>query len=59
MLGTREVLVGENHVFGITQLLQVGVNGCLDHGWWATHQDEYGLPRGREVLLDHVGSNKA
>lgn len=32
---------------------------CLDQGWWATHQDERGLPRGREVLLDHVLGNEA
>ena len=53
------MLVGENHVLGITQFLQVRVSGCLDQGWRATHQDERGLPRTREVLLDHVGSNEA
>lgn len=55
----RETLVGENHVLGITQFLQVRVCSCLDQGWWATHQDERGLPRGREVLLDHVLGNEA
>lgn len=55
----REALVGENHVLGITQFLQVRVCGCLDQRWWATHQDERGLPRGREVLLDHVPGNEA
>lgn len=59
LLRTREVLVGENHVLGITQFLQVRVSGCLDQGLWATHQDERGLCRRRQVLLDHVGSNKA
>lgn len=54
-----EALVGENHVLGITQLLQVRVSCRLDQGWWATHQDERGLPWRRKVLLDHVGSNKA
>ena len=55
----REALVGENHVLGITQFLQVRVRGCLDQGWWATHQEERGLPREREVLLDHVLGNEA
>lgn len=54
-----EMLVGKNHVFGVTQLLQVGLSGCLDQGWGTTHQDERVLPRRREVLLDHVGGHKA
>lgn len=55
----REALVGENHVLGITQFLQVRVRSCLDQGQWATHQDERGLSRRREVLLDHVLGNEA
>lgn len=59
MLEAREVLVSENHILGITQFLQVRVSSCLDQGQRATHQDERGLPRRREVLLDHVGSDVA
>lgn len=59
MLEAREVSVSENHILGITQFLQVRVSSCLDQGQWATHQDECGLPRRREVLLDHVGGDVA
>lgn len=59
MLGARKVLVSENHLLGITQFLQVRMSSCLDQGHWATHQDERGLPRRREVLLDHVGGDVA
>lgn len=52
------MLVGEDHVLGIAQFLQVRVSGCLDQGWWAAHQDERGLAGSREVLLDHVGGDE-
>lgn len=59
LLRAREALVGENHVLGVTQFLQVRVHGSLDQGWWATHQDEREPPRRRETLLDRVLSNEA
>lgn len=52
------MLIGENHVLGVPQFLQAWVSSGVDQGWWATHQDECGLLRRREVLLDHVGGNK-
>lgn len=58
-LELSRALVGEDHVVGVTQLLQARVSGCLDQGWRATHQDEGGLPRSGEVLLDHVGADEA
>lgn len=59
MLRAREVLVGENHVLGMTQFLQVRESSSLDQGWWSTHQDERRLPRRGEVLPDHVRGNEA
>lgn len=53
------MLIGKNHVLGVAKLLQAGVSCLPDQSWWATYQDEYGLPRGRKVLLDHVSSDKA
>lgn len=59
MLRAGEVLVGENHVLGVTQVLQARVSGSLDQGRWAAHQHECELPRRREVLLDHVSGDEA
>ena len=59
LLRAREALVGENHVLGVTQFLQVRVRGSLDQGWWATRRDEREPPRTREMLLDRVLSNEA
>lgn len=53
------MLIGKNHVLGIAELFQTRVNCLLDHTWWTTHQDERSLPRGREVLLDHVSSDES
>lgn len=52
------MLIGKNHVLGIAELFQARVSHILDHTWWTTHQDQCGLPRGREVLFDHVSSDK-
>lgn len=60
--GTREARgrsVGEAHLLRVAQFVQVGVAGQLHHWGRPTEKQQHVVPRGRQVLLDHVRSHKA
>ncbi len=51
-------LKGYVRVFLVTQLLEVGKTGKLDHGGWSTHEDLRLLGGWGEVLRYHVRTHK-
>lgn len=57
--GSSWLLVGEAHVGGVSQLVQVGGAGKVDHGGRAAHEDQRVVPGRVQVLGDHLGAHEA
>lgn len=52
-------LVGKPVFQLVSQLVEVGGTGKVDHGWGATHEHEVVSRRWEEMILDHFSRNKA
>ena len=57
--GSQARSVGKPHLLRVAQVVQVGVAGQLHHWGRPTEQQQHIVPRGGQVLLDHVRCHKA